>query len=130
MLTVLTFLGVLAALFFAAALATREGEQLRPAPPDAADLNLPDGPLRAEDVAGVRFGLAPRGYRMSEVDAVLERLSGELAARDAELERLRAGTTQPVTGSEPVTGSGPVTESRPAAAPAASPGREGSTLPL
>ncbi len=89
MLTVLTFLGVLAALFFAAALATREQEQLQPAPPDAADVVLPSGRVTAEQVAAVRFGLAPRGYRMSEVDAVLSRLGEELAQRDAELAQLR-----------------------------------------
>ena len=34
-----------------------------------------DGPLRAEDLRRVRFSLAFRGYRMSEVDALLDRLA-------------------------------------------------------
>ena len=37
-----------------------------------------DGPLTSEDVRGVRFSTAFRGYRMSEVDALLDRLAVEL----------------------------------------------------
>jgi hypothetical protein len=33
--------------------------------------------------------MAPRGYRMSEVDAVLERLAEELADRDRQLAELQ-----------------------------------------
>ena len=33
----------------------------------------------------MRFSLAPRGYRMDEVDAVLARLAAELADRDRRL---------------------------------------------
>ena len=80
--TVLALLGVLAVLFLAAAVATRGGGELAEAPPDAADLALPDGPLRSSDVEALRFPLAVRGYRMAEVDAALERLADELAARD------------------------------------------------
>jgi DivIVA domain-containing protein len=80
--TVLALLGVLAVLFAAAVIATRGGGELAEAPPDAADLGLPDGPLHASDVEALRFPLAVRGYRMAEVDAALERLADELAARD------------------------------------------------
>jgi DivIVA domain-containing protein len=83
-LTVLAILGVLVVLFGAAVLATREGEVLRDAPPDAADLVLPAGSLRAEDVRQVRFGLAFRGYRMSEVDALLDRVATQLGEEPAE----------------------------------------------
>lgn len=37
-----------------------------------------DGPLTADDVRRVRFSTAFRGYRMSEVDALLDRLAVEL----------------------------------------------------
>jgi DivIVA domain-containing protein len=37
-----------------------------------------DGPLTAGDLRRVRFSTALRGYRMSEVDALLDRLSAEL----------------------------------------------------
>jgi DivIVA domain-containing protein len=83
--TLLAVLGVLAVLFVAAVVATRDDELLADAPADAADLALPAGPLNAEDVRRVRFGLALRGYRMSEVDEVLERVAAELAERDARL---------------------------------------------
>ena len=43
-----------------------------------------DGPLRAEDLDRVRFTSALRGYRMSEVDALLDRLARELAERETE----------------------------------------------
>jgi len=37
-----------------------------------------DGPLTASDLRRVRFSTALRGYRMSEVDALLDRISEEL----------------------------------------------------
>jgi DivIVA domain-containing protein len=36
-----------------------------------------DGPLTAGDLRRVRFSTALRGYRMSEVDALLDRLAAE-----------------------------------------------------
>ena len=39
-----------------------------------------EGPLSADDLRRVRFTTALRGYRMSEVDALLERLAVELDA--------------------------------------------------
>jgi DivIVA domain-containing protein len=83
--TLAGLLGVLAVLFAAGVVATRDDPLLADAPPDAADSGLPPGPVRADDVQQVRFGLALRGYRMSEVDAVLARLAAELADRDEQL---------------------------------------------
>jgi DivIVA domain-containing protein len=51
---------------------------------------LPDQELTAEALDGVRFSPALRGYRMDEVDAVLDRLTAELTRRDAEIARLNA----------------------------------------
>lgn len=51
---------------------------------------LPEGPLDPADVDAVRFSLGLRGYRMDEVDLVLDRLRDALAERDAELASLRA----------------------------------------
>jgi len=59
--------------------------------PEAA---LPNGALTPDDIGSLRFSLGLRGYRMSEVDAAIDRLAGELAARDAEIERLRAAAHQ------------------------------------
>ena len=83
--TALALLGVLVVLFAAAVLATREGPVMADAPQDLPDLGLPPGPLQARDVEAVRFSMAPRGYRMSEVDEVLDRLAAELAERDRRL---------------------------------------------
>ncbi|WP_131769546.1 DivIVA domain-containing protein [Candidatus Protofrankia californiensis] len=79
---------VVAAIVFAvAALAVGRFDRLSPAPRDAADHRLPSPTVSADDVAGVRFEMALRGYRMADVDAVLARLADELAWRDAELAR-------------------------------------------
>jgi DivIVA domain-containing protein len=49
---------------------------------DRPDAQVPaDRPLEAEDLRRVRFSTAFRGYRMSEVDALLDRLAEELAPR-------------------------------------------------
>ena len=41
-----------------------------------------DGPLTSTDLRRVRFSTALRGYRMSEVDALLDRLAAEISADD------------------------------------------------
>jgi DivIVA domain-containing protein len=66
---------------------------------DLPPLALPDSrPLRQSDVDGVRFGVGVRGYRMDEVDDVLDRLGREAAERDvriAELEQQLAARGVP-----------------------------------
>ncbi|MDF2051018.1 MULTISPECIES: DivIVA domain-containing protein [unclassified Arthrobacter] len=44
----------------------------------------------AEDVDRVRFSLGLRGYRMDQVDQVLDELRDQLAARQQEVDELRA----------------------------------------
>jgi DivIVA domain-containing protein len=62
-----------------AALAAGRGAPMAEAYDDRPDALVPkDGPLRAEDVRRVRFSLAFRGYRMSEVDALLDRVARQL----------------------------------------------------
>ena len=53
------------------------------------DTGLPDEPT-ASDVDAVRFDTAMRGYRVDEVDARLEALRDELAARERALSDLRS----------------------------------------
>lgn len=66
-----------------AMVASGRGGSMAPAYDDRPDLALPEGrPLTAEDLRTVRFPLALRGYRMSDVDAVLARLATELEDRD------------------------------------------------
>ena len=93
MLTILLLLVVLTVLFGAAALLTSDRPLLADAPPDAADVGLPTGPVQPEDVAALRFSMAPRGYRMAEVDDVLDRLGAELADRDRRLALLESTAT-------------------------------------
>jgi DivIVA domain-containing protein len=50
---------------------------------------LPDTPS-ARDVDAVRFGLGLRGYRMDQVDEVLDRLAAALDERDAVIRDLRS----------------------------------------
>ena len=106
MVTALALLGVLGVLFVAAVLATREGGELAPAPPDVADLALPAGRLTPQDIAALRFPMAARGYRMAEVDATLERLAEELRDRDQHIDWLEAAPQGPplplaTTGTDP-----------------------------
>lgn len=66
-----------------AALAAGYGRPMVDAPPDRHDVSLPaEGPITADDLRRVRFPLALRGYRMGEVDALLERLIAEREATE------------------------------------------------
>ena len=64
-----------------AVIASGRTGDLPPASHDRPDLDLPDGPLVGADLRRVRFSLAVRGYRASEVDALLDRLATQLDAR-------------------------------------------------
>ena len=65
-----------------AMVASGRGGSMAPAYDDRPDLALPaDRPLGARDLRTVRFPLALRGYRMSDVDALLARLATELEDR-------------------------------------------------
>ena len=62
-----------------ALLASGRGEPMVPAYDDRPDALVPSArPVRAEDLRRVRFSLALRGYRMSEVDLLLSRLAREM----------------------------------------------------
>ncbi|MFI6586484.1 DivIVA domain-containing protein [Embleya sp. NPDC050493] len=80
-----------------AAVVLGAGGSLPDAHREQPELRMPgDRPLTSADVDDIRFPVVFRGYRMSEVDVVLDRLTGELAARDArilELEYKISGTT-------------------------------------
>jgi DivIVA domain-containing protein len=66
-----------------ALVASGRGGSMAPAYDDRPDLALPaDRPIQAEDLRTVRFPLAVRGYRMSDVDALLARLATELEDAD------------------------------------------------
>jgi len=77
--SVLVGIAVLAGIAVALSLIDRG---LEDEPVDHPDLGVPDRPLTAADVPGLRFRVGWRGYRMDDVDAALDRLSQSL--RDAE----------------------------------------------
>jgi DivIVA domain-containing protein len=62
---------------------------------DRPDVLVPgDRMLQGDDVRRLRFSTAFRGYRMDEVDALLDRLAAELDARDrADIETGSPGRT-------------------------------------
>ncbi|BDZ57103.1 hypothetical protein GCM10025872_07600 [Barrientosiimonas endolithica] len=50
---------------------------------------LPEGQVTDDDLQRLRFDQTLRGYRMSQVDATLDRLRDELRDKDREIARLR-----------------------------------------
>ena len=87
---VLTVLLLVGMLFGVAAVSVGNGSPLSEGSIDRREPLLPADPVAAADVAALRFTMALRGYRMDEVDAVLDRLSTEISVRDAEIGRLRS----------------------------------------
>jgi DivIVA domain-containing protein len=76
-----------------AVVAAGRGAPMEPSYDDSPDSLVPaDGPVSADDLRRIRFPLALRGYRMAEVDALLERLAEEREAADAQ--RVSDGDTE------------------------------------
>ncbi|MFI1736466.1 DivIVA domain-containing protein [Streptomyces sioyaensis] len=68
-----------------------DGGGLRDSEPDRLHDPMPeDRPLGRADVDAVRLPVTVRGYRMNDVDDVLDRLGAELAERDARIAELEA----------------------------------------
>lgn len=70
--------------------------------------NLPPVLLPADaapaDVDRVRFSLGLRGYRMDQVDQVLDELRDQIAAKDEEMGRLRARLLESERAARPEAG--------------------------
>ncbi len=64
--------------------------------PDSLVMPLPDdaAPVSSEQIDELRFALAFRGYRIDQVDQVLDQLSATVALQSAEIERLKEGQNQ------------------------------------
>ena len=77
-------------------LATGRGGGLAPLPDDVADFALPDRPLDGDDVEAVRLGTGLQGYRVDQVDALLDRVAQELRRRDVRIAELEAGGGAPL----------------------------------
>ena len=78
-------------LFLGAALLLGRGETQPPAELDRSPVELPDNrPVTGDDVRALRISVAVRGYRMTEVDWLLDQFASALDGRDDELAVLRA----------------------------------------
>ena len=96
---------ILAGIVFGAAAFTLGRDRgLTPPRPDGVPFDLPpDRPLDRADVEDLRFDTALRGYRMSQVDSLLQRVSDDLDflyARIADLEDQLAGPVEDIAEPE------------------------------
>lgn len=73
-----------------AAVAAGAGGTMPEAFDDRIDSRVPREPLVEADVVAVRFPLALRGYRMEEVDRLLDILGAQLSEQQATIDELRA----------------------------------------
>lgn len=126
-LIVLALALVLGAVVFGVAVLIVGGDQgLEPVEPDGRAVPLPTvRPLTESDLAGVRFDVAFRGYRMAQVDQALRRTAYDLGYKEeligvleAEVEALRDGRQEEADK---------LREARLAAAQAGGPGTDGPT---
>jgi len=87
---VVTVLVVGALVFLGGSLLLGRGETQPPADQDRSPVELPeDRPVTADDVRALRISVTVRGYRMTEVDWLIEQLAQTLEERDRELAALR-----------------------------------------
>ncbi|MFQ1000409.1 DivIVA domain-containing protein [Modestobacter sp. SSW1-42] len=78
-------------LFLGASLLLGRGESQPPAVPGRSPVELPDDrPVVADDVRALRISVAFRGYRMTEVDWLLDQFAQVLDERDARIAELEA----------------------------------------
>ena len=99
---------VVAVLGGIAVVAAGAGGSLAESFDDRPDARVPaDGPLTARDLRSVRFSTALRGYRMSEVDALLDRLAAEREPRHVHEDHTRPEEhTRPDDHTPPADGAG------------------------
>jgi DivIVA domain-containing protein len=78
-------------LFLGASLLLGRAETRPPAEQDRSPVALPgDRPVVADDIRGLQLSVTVRGYRMTEVDWLLDQFAVVLEGRDAEIATLRA----------------------------------------
>jgi DivIVA domain-containing protein len=78
-------------IFLGASLLLGRGETQPPAEPGRSPVELPaERAVTGDDVRGLQMSVTVRGYRMAEVDWLLDQLAAALDERDAEIAGLRA----------------------------------------
>ena len=90
LLYLIVMVAVAAVVFLLAALVFGRGEELAPLPPGASPTRLPSEDITAEDVRELKFQQVFRGYKMSEVDWALQRLSSEVERLRTRVEELES----------------------------------------
>ncbi len=88
-------------LFFLAVAVFGRGEQMAALDPRTSPAELPDQDVSGEDVRKIRFALAMRGYRMSDVDWTLDRLAQQLDSLNEQIVGLRTATPMAPSPAEP-----------------------------
>ena len=83
------FVAVVVAVVTAAAVLGRVDGSMADATTTMSHVPLPEDQLAPADIDELRFDTAMRGYRMSQVDGVIDRLRREIADLDDELTRVR-----------------------------------------
>lgn len=85
---------VAAVVFLLASMVFGRGEELEPLPPNVSPTRLPERDISGADIAQVRFQQVLRGYKMSDVDWVLQRLGDELDTLRTRVTELESQKTQ------------------------------------
>jgi DivIVA domain-containing protein len=85
----------------AAAVMGRIGGFLSEATSSQAFGGVPAESLSTDDIARLHFDQALRGYRMSQVDEVIDSLSARLGELEAEVASLRVNGPTPAVSSDP-----------------------------
>ncbi len=97
------FFGLIVVLLIGAVAVVASGRwgAMAPAYDDRPDLTVPARQaLTAEDLQAARFGVGLRGYRMDEVDTLLERVAREVAERDRRIADLERAVSPIIHGPE------------------------------
>jgi len=90
-----------ALLFLLASVLMGRGETQPPAELDRSPVELPDDrPVLGDDIRALQMSVAFRGYRMTEVDWLLDQFAQVLDERDAEITALRAQLHPPAEDME------------------------------
>ncbi|SDC54777.1 DivIVA domain-containing protein [Geodermatophilus telluris] len=90
-----------ALLFLGGSVLLGRGETQPPADPDRSPVELPDDrPVTGADVRALQIPVALRGYRMTEVDWLLEQLAETIEERDEVIAALRAQRDRPARAAD------------------------------
>ena len=101
------FVGVIVVCFFVALVLGLVGGGMGRATSSLSHEPLPDDELHDPDLDELRFDVGLRGYRMSQVDGVVDRLRRELREKDEQIAVLRSEPDGPTLGGLAQASAGP-----------------------